>query len=171
MCPAGWIPFGDDCYQFNTAVSQRKTWAAAKRACESIGDFSSLAIIKTKAQQDFIEQTLSIRTDVWIGLSDNEKEHVFKWTDKTYLRDSNFANWVNESRQGGNAPRKDCVFLRGQSNYAWTVGYCGLRYGRYICQRKRGKCSYASIVTPAGGKTAKCSPLSTIDVRGHTFTL
>lgn len=158
MCPAGWLTFEDDCYQFNTANSQRKSWTAAKMACESFGDFSYLATIKTKEQQDFIEQILPRdRAEVWIGLSDTEQENVFKWSDKTYLRHNNYSNWLNKKRQNGNIEFKNCVLLLGQSNFAWTVGPC-LRSRRYICQRKRGKRSYASGVTRK--KTRKILPLS-----------
>ena len=48
-CRAGWLPFGQDCFQFNTWSIH---YDSAKIFCEAKG--GTLAIIKTSLQQAFL---------------------------------------------------------------------------------------------------------------------
>ena len=48
-CRAGWLPFGQDCFEFNTKRAQHDN---AKVNCEEKG--GTLAVIKTSLQQAFL---------------------------------------------------------------------------------------------------------------------
>ena len=56
-CPAGWLPFGQDCFQFN---AERTSKMAAKFGCEKEG--GTLAIIKTSLQQAFLSAGIREKT-------------------------------------------------------------------------------------------------------------
>ena len=62
-CQASWLPFGQDCFQFNT---NRTIYINAKRDCESKG--GKLAVIPTSLQQAFLSMGVhTIRSDSYIG--------------------------------------------------------------------------------------------------------
>ena len=134
-CPDDWSMFEGNCYQFNLAESQLKNWNAAEKACESVGDFSSLASISSQAEQDFLTKQVSsvAESSVWIGLNDRQSENVFKWSDNSKV---DYQNWEDNNR--GNRAWRDCTVLMGmKTDGAWTTERCS-ETRRYICKRKRG---------------------------------
>lgn len=68
QCDPGWSQYGDEfCYQ---VVEKVVKWQQAKELCEDL-DNSTLTMIKSKEEQDFIEDFLykqkHIVDNVWIG--------------------------------------------------------------------------------------------------------
>ena len=62
-CHAGWLPFGQDCFQFNT---NRTMFTTAKRECETKG--GNLAIVKTSLQQAFLSNGIEVtKSSSYIG--------------------------------------------------------------------------------------------------------
>ncbi|XP_028395191.1 uncharacterized protein LOC114519267 isoform X2 [Dendronephthya gigantea] len=139
MCPEGWIPYNDTCYQFNMRPSQKMTWTEAEAACNAIGNFASLVQINSQNEQDFISKRLQLVSseDVWIGLNDLKNENVFRWTATNAELDSiRFASWAN-GKPIENAENRDCVVMLGiRKDGAWSVQDCALKRN-FICMRHR----------------------------------
>ncbi|XP_069834983.1 C-type lectin domain family 7 member A-like [Dendropsophus ebraccatus] len=66
LCPPNWLLHGDHCYYFSSAMST--SWNQSRDQCKMMG--TDLLVIKDKEQQEFIQRSLSQRTDdlYWIGL-------------------------------------------------------------------------------------------------------
>ncbi|XP_046846401.1 uncharacterized protein LOC124440117 isoform X2 [Xenia sp. Carnegie-2017] len=131
-CPDDWYPYEDNCYQFNLLESQLKNWSDAQHACESIGDFSSLASIHSESEQAFLTAKVNLiaQSEVWIGLNDRQSENLYKWTDNTKF---DYENWF--ANTSGNKPWKDCTLMMGmRSDGAWTKEMCSEKR-RFICKR------------------------------------
>ncbi|XP_033181795.1 C-type lectin domain family 4 member M-like isoform X2 [Anabas testudineus] len=90
MCPERWIKFGNSCYFTNTSMGD---WSNSKSSCENLD--AQLVIINSQEEQRFLN---SLGVEAWIGLTDQERESVWKWVDGTvvntkYWRASQPDNW------------------------------------------------------------------------------
>ena len=141
MCPEGWIPYNDTCYQFNMRSSQKMTWTEAEAACNAIGNFASLVQINSQSEQDFVSQRIQSLSsdDVWIGLNDLDRENVFVWTAKnSKLGNTGYRIWAN-GNPSENRENRDCVMILGErKDGAWSVKNCTLKRN-FVCMRHRGK--------------------------------
>uniref|UniRef100_A0A8B9J488 C-type lectin domain-containing protein n=1 Tax=Astyanax mexicanus TaxID=7994 RepID=A0A8B9J488_ASTMX len=67
---------------FNSSIyytsTEKKTWAKSRQHCRTIG--ADLVIINTKEEQ---VRDRERKIDMWIGLTDEETEGVWKWVDNT----------------------------------------------------------------------------------------
>lgn len=62
-CRAGWLPFGQDCFQFNT---NQTLYTGAKLDCEKKG--GQLAVVLTSVQQTFLAMGIKATgSDSYIG--------------------------------------------------------------------------------------------------------
>ncbi len=141
MCPEGWIPYNDTCFQFNFDISQKLTWADAAAACNAIGNFASLVKISSQSEQDFLNKQIQLTSsaDTWIGLNDIRNENVFRWSaDNSVLDNMRYQIWAN-GKPSENKDNRDCVMILSVRNDgAWSVRNCSEKQN-FVCMRHRGK--------------------------------
>ncbi|XP_072563468.1 uncharacterized protein [Paramormyrops kingsleyae] len=78
LCPKGWTRFGTRLYYIST---EKKTWQESRQDCKNRG--ADLIGINSRQEQDII-----LHMDVWIGLTDSDREGTWKWVDGTPLTTS-----------------------------------------------------------------------------------
>uniref|UniRef100_A0A3B1JCW0 C-type lectin domain-containing protein n=1 Tax=Astyanax mexicanus TaxID=7994 RepID=A0A3B1JCW0_ASTMX len=101
---ASWKKFGSSHYYIST---EAKTWDKARQNCRERG--ADLVIINSREEQEFIKRENKY---VWIGLSDEEKEGVWKWVDGSPLT----TRFWNTGEPNNYAKGEDCaVFKDGTS--------------------------------------------------------
>ncbi|CAB1318010.1 unnamed protein product, partial [Coregonus sp. 'balchen'] len=107
-CPPEWTLYQSKCYKL---IGHRvpSTWLEARSFCQSMG--ANLASIANRREQVFLTtQMTSVATDLWIGLSNLNRDR-FVWTDGQAVK---YLNWdpnkvcmyahiylINEARGGG----------------------------------------------------------------------
>ena len=84
-CSTGWIRFWERCYIF---ISNDTTRDKASEACRNY--VAKLAMPKVKAMNNFLVDHMTSPM-AWLGLSDQEIEGEFKWSDGERL--SSFTSW------------------------------------------------------------------------------
>ncbi|XP_048870179.1 CD209 antigen-like protein B [Brienomyrus brachyistius] len=77
ICPLEWRRFKCSCYSISI---EEKTWSDSRQACMQSG--ADLAIINSREEQEFMNR---IPGEFWIGLSDSEREGIWKWVDGTTI--------------------------------------------------------------------------------------
>lgn len=131
-CSDGWERFGCSCYHISENV---QTWEESRLDCLSKG--ADLVIINSKEEHKFIN---SFKGTVWIGLTDQETEGIWKWVDGTTLSEEN-AYW-RIGLDGGS--KENCAILRsnwvsyevfGWSDNGWSDKRCQRKY-LWICEKK-----------------------------------
>ncbi|XP_026210251.1 C-type mannose receptor 2, partial [Anabas testudineus] len=95
ICPLGWLSFSGSCYWMVSNKYLLTTWHEAHMRCSDHG--AHLVIINSQEEQFFINGNLPDFhhvdiPDIWIGLSDKDKDGVFKWVDKTPVTFSNYGS-------------------------------------------------------------------------------
>ncbi|KAM4727629.1 collectin-12 [Anableps anableps] len=128
-CPPEFRRFGDSCYYLSSG-SQRRNFNEANKFCENMS--SHLLIINNNEEQQFIRNAISKKGYFWLGLTDKEKENVWKWVDGTMPVFTNWKPGQPDNWTHGHADGEDCV---GLVHYAyWNDFYCTDRIG-FICER------------------------------------
>uniref|UniRef100_A0A8C6UR82 C-type lectin domain-containing protein n=1 Tax=Neogobius melanostomus TaxID=47308 RepID=A0A8C6UR82_9GOBI len=126
LCPVRWIEVNREClYISPRGVS--KSWSSSKKDCEDRG--GRLVTVKTRLKL----QALSLFfTHIWIGLSDNGTEDVWRWEDGTNL-DTELNFWMKDEPNNHNDD-EDCAQLSVENG---AVGFndnnCGTSFS-YICE-------------------------------------
>ncbi|XP_014350054.1 CD209 antigen-like protein C [Latimeria chalumnae] len=126
-CPRDWLWFRGSCYYFS---NDEMNWNQSKENCKSMD--SHLVIITSKEEQDFIEKQL--KKVYWIGLSDQEREGVWKLVVGTSLNNSTIF-W--KKGQPNNQKKEDCATMGGLGRkiiLKWMDHSCSFKYSR-ICEK------------------------------------
>ncbi|KAL6467132.1 hypothetical protein MHYP_G00249360 [Metynnis hypsauchen] len=114
--------------------TEKKSWSQSRQYCRDRG--TDLVIINSRREQEFINKVFG-STEAWIGLTDMEKEGVWKWVDGSELTTKFwFKGEPNDYRR-----KEDCVvtgYKRAGSERVsiWadypcdfpTVGICEKRF-------------------------------------------
>uniref|UniRef100_A0A673K9B7 C-type lectin domain-containing protein n=1 Tax=Sinocyclocheilus rhinocerous TaxID=307959 RepID=A0A673K9B7_9TELE len=114
-----WITYKHSSYYIS---SKWKNWNDSRRDCLQRG--ADLVIINNKEEQ--VSEILVTNANiVWIGLTDSDKDGVWKWVDGSALNSFWGPNEPN-SRVGD----EDCVI----SHYSWADFPCNYTFA-WICER------------------------------------
>nr|CAB3263208.1 uncharacterized protein LOC104266258 [Phallusia mammillata] len=119
-------------HQLTTTVM---TWAQSRSYCQSIGgDLATWGMRDSSTRNSIIRNSLRPGPDVhyWIGLSDIDREGVWKYVDGVKRTNANtdFADGEPNDSKGG----QDCARLWQEENYQMDDEDCGQNY-RAICER------------------------------------
>uniref|UniRef100_A0A673TQQ2 C-type lectin domain-containing protein n=1 Tax=Suricata suricatta TaxID=37032 RepID=A0A673TQQ2_SURSU len=113
-----WLCYGISCYYF---ILETKNWNGCKQTCQSYN--SSLLKINDQDELTFIQAQIN-KNNYWIGLSYNESERKWKWTDSDPLPGKHYT-FMNSSGRG------QCAFL---SSTRTTNIECSHMYG-CVCEK------------------------------------
>ncbi|GAA6084605.1 C-type lectin domain family 4 member M-like [Tachysurus ichikawai] len=119
----GWKYFNSRFYYISAA---KKTWSESRQDCRKRG--ADLAIINTSEKRDFIVTQLS-NNEAWIGLSDRDREGVWKWVDGSPLT-TRF--WCQG--EPNNAGDEDCAETGSPSRNCWNDQPCQSQL-IWICEK------------------------------------
>ncbi|XP_060938991.1 macrophage mannose receptor 1-like [Limanda limanda] len=137
-CNPGWTFLHLRCYYFSFPVTLKlRPWKDARQFCQNLG--GDLAVIDTP------EKTVSITTLInsnhdperseawggfWIGLSDVEEEHIWKWPDGRRLTEP----YWNDG-EPNNSDNEDCGATYPKNNpfKAWNDASCNSAM-KWICE-------------------------------------
>ncbi|XP_071361295.1 CD209 antigen-like protein D [Trachinotus anak] len=100
-CPDKWIRFGNSCYSYYTV---KKTMSESQQFCETHG--AQLPIVSSEEEQIFLS---SFPDSIWIGLTDEETEGLWKWVDGTKATTVYWAD--GEPNNGGINQNENCVHI------------------------------------------------------------
>ncbi|NXG70851.1 MRC1 protein, partial [Baryphthengus martii] len=143
-CLKGWKRHGFYCYLVgHTSV----TFSEAKKTCERSSGY--LASIGDRYEQAYLTSLVGLSSEkyFWIGLSDTEKQGMFKWvTGEGVL----YTNW-NAAMPGNEA---GCVALRtGNAAGLWDVQNCEVK-AKFLCKKVAEK--IALPLAPETTSDSKC---------------
>ncbi|XP_046378823.2 macrophage mannose receptor 1-like [Haliotis rufescens] len=135
-CADGWLEYGTECYLFNPHYSL--SWPSASTYCKGLG--GNLASLQTKGIQAFINQYLSTQnavgvTELWIGLTDNNKDGgPWVFTNGAEVGTNSFKNW-NSAKPSNSKGHQDCGYIvTSDRNGKWHVSSDCTHVRSFICQ-------------------------------------
>ena len=166
-CPGAvggnWVVGNDRCYSY---VSKAMSWYAAQQHCSSLGFAGSLAFLDTEEASGSARRavlnsigTANVPVWIWIGITDEGNEGVWKSVDGVTVENSNFRNGQPDNAGG----REHYVHIHGK-DWNWNDAPEGDKYS-FICQVQPAQ--YEAVKCPMHWKQSgdKCykyidSPLS-----------
>ncbi|KAG7240322.1 hypothetical protein INR49_027022 [Caranx melampygus] len=107
-CPSGWTLDSGSCYLFST---ESGSWDKGREDCRGRG--ADLVVIDSAKETSLLGFTSDA---VWIGLTDKEKEGVWKWVDGTPLTLTYWAD--NEPNNAGGV--ENCAYVRSDGKRYWN---------------------------------------------------
>ncbi|XP_051972989.1 CD209 antigen-like protein E isoform X6 [Xyrauchen texanus] len=116
----GWI-----CYKFSFYYisSEIKSWNESRNNCKERG--ADLVIINNREEQDFVRKITN--DNIWIGLTDSEKEGTWIWVDGSTLT-SGF--WM-VGQPNSYAGEEDCALSMSSG---WNDYPCGTAF-KWVCEK------------------------------------
>jgi len=125
-CKDGWWQAGGICY----IVSQsRMPWFSAQEYCWEKGGY--LAEIKSKDQEDSLDEFLNDGVYYWLGLTDLAHEGTFKWEEGH--DEADYTNWW-PGQPNNYDETEDCVVKSLQSYESATIDAIG--WDDYPCDEE-----------------------------------
>ncbi|XP_026026246.1 CD209 antigen-like protein C [Astatotilapia calliptera] len=119
------VIFSDSLYQVS---SEKKSWQESRQDCLQKG--ADLMIINSREEQNFVNE---FKKNLWIGLTDSEREGTWKWVDGTQTSTS-YWNQGNKEPNGGTW--QNCGEI---DNYniedSWNDAPCSNRQF-WICEKR-----------------------------------
>ena len=132
-CPESWVPYDGYCYRvFETPA----TFGEAEQHCQQFcgsDDTGHLVSIHSKEDNDFVfdqwTSTVDPSVNMLLGLTDQEEEGNFIWSDNTPF---DYIAWEEDepNNAGGN---ENCVHIRIPETLAWNDVPCSNEYA-YMCK-------------------------------------
>ncbi|XP_078283857.1 macrophage mannose receptor 1 [Rhinoraja longicauda] len=118
-------PSSTKCYQINSESAL--TWHEARRSCQQQN--SDLLSVTELHTQTFLAGLLNtVKTSHWIGLSTQDYESGWQWSDQSPFR---YLNWA--PGHPSYAREDTCVAMNPSRASKWESQACHLKLG-YICQ-------------------------------------
>ncbi|XP_054984692.1 C-type lectin domain family 17, member A isoform X1 [Sorex araneus] len=125
-CPEDWLPFQGECYYFS---QNTKSWDTAQKFCKD--HFSHLVIVNSHSEQKFITRTKNYPSRVyWLGMSDRQKERVWRWLDSSLVTDA--LNFWAPGEPNDSDSNEDCGSLGSMGR--WNDLPCDTT-NYWICER------------------------------------
>nr|XP_033479020.1 asialoglycoprotein receptor 2-like [Epinephelus lanceolatus] len=126
-CCDRWVKLGSSCYYVST---EQKTWTESRKECQSKG--ADLVIINSEEEQKFV---IKFDKRIWIGLTDQDEEGVWKWVDGTALTAK---YWYAPQPDDGGQPgvKEDCAEMYVKSSdplLKWNDIPCSHR-NYWVCE-------------------------------------
>ncbi|XP_017288339.1 aggrecan core protein [Kryptolebias marmoratus] len=122
-CPDGWKVFHGSCYYLS---EEKHTWSEAEQRCQEFN--AHLVSISSLEEQEFVSS--SGMEYQWIGLSDQDVQNEFKWTDGSPL---SFVNWRPNQPDNYFGSGEDCVVLILHEGGQWNDVPCN-HHLSYTCK-------------------------------------
>ncbi|KAM9856693.1 CD209 antigen-like protein C [Aulostomus maculatus] len=119
----GWRRFQDSFYYIS---SQDKSWLESREDC--LKRNADLVIVNTKEEQNFLR---SFRKQLWLGLTDKDREGFWTWVDGTPLIKS---YWNTGEPNGVSSRDEDCgEIMNFEKEKGWNDKLCNLKQ-YWICE-------------------------------------
>ena len=106
-------------------INEKKTWRVASTHCWKIN--GELVSIKSKAEQNYIEEITDKKHDFWIGFSNANGARTPVWSDGESLHYKNF------NEDAGKEIDEKCYFVSNRDIGLWTAASC-LDKKPFICK-------------------------------------
>ena len=131
-CESGWH---DDTYyalcgKDMSGAEVKNTWEGSELFCQSAG-YDGLARLDTPEENNFaltLVHSVEDLDDVWIGLSDDDDDGTWLWTDGTTA-------WTNFGPGEPSATEENCVELYAVNDWTWNDRPCNELFPA-ICQHR-----------------------------------
>ncbi|XP_036420138.1 C-type lectin domain family 4 member M-like [Colossoma macropomum] len=131
-CFKDWKKHKSSFYFFST---EQKSWSAARQDCRERG--ADLVIINNREEQMFLIDQKKGR-NFWIGLTDEDKENMWKWVDGQPLTDK---FWKKHEPNDANDV-EDCAVFTTTAEYGWRTWNdmsCSVSEN-WVCEFNTTKC-------------------------------